>query len=74
MVIAICTLLWQQHDRHENSLKVMVGVASWAGLVGLARVCLGRHYISDVLAGFTCGVIEVGIGSWLFPKLKFLNG
>jgi undecaprenyl-diphosphatase len=32
----------------------------WAPLVGLARVCMGVHYLSDVLAGMFLGLV-VGV-------------
>jgi membrane-associated phospholipid phosphatase len=73
MVIALCTALWHNSDASDTSRNLLLGVAGWAGIVGFARVCLGRHYISDVLAGYACGIIEFGIGAYLFPKLKFLQ-
>jgi undecaprenyl-diphosphatase len=33
----------------------------WAPLVGLARVAMGVHYLSDVLAGMLVGVV-IGVG------------
>lgn len=33
----------------------------WAPLVGLARVAMGLHYLSDVLAGMLLGVVIGGI-------------
>lgn len=33
----------------------------WAPLVGLARVAMGLHYLSDVLAGMTMGLIIGGV-------------
>jgi len=41
---------------------LQVGLLVWLGLLGLARVTLGIHYVSDVLAGFAVGG---GIGWWL---------
>jgi undecaprenyl-diphosphatase len=38
----------------------------WAPLVALARVAMGVHYLSDVLAGLAIGVL-LGVGfTWLF--------
>ncbi len=37
----------------------------WAVLVGIARVALSRHYLSDVVAGLALGII-IGIGIQLF--------
>jgi len=34
----------------------------WAWLVALARVAMGVHYISDILAGIVIGLIAGGIG------------
>ena len=33
----------------------------WATLVGLARVAMGVHYLSDVLAGWILGIVVAGI-------------
>ncbi|MGL4191222.1 phosphatase PAP2 family protein [Vibrio misgurnus] len=33
-----------------------VAAVSWAGLIGLARVLLGVHFLSDVLAGAVLGI------------------
>jgi undecaprenyl-diphosphatase len=44
-------------------LSPMVGLALliWAPLVGLARVAMGVHYLSDVLAGLLLGTL-IGVG------------
>ncbi|XP_060613140.2 inactive phospholipid phosphatase 7 isoform X1 [Anolis sagrei] len=37
-------------------LRVLLVI--WAGLVGLSRVVVGRHHVTDVLAGFACGFLQ----------------
>ena len=34
---------------------------AWAPLVGLARVAMGVHYLSDVLAGWILGLLVGGM-------------
>ena len=41
----------------------------WAPLVSLARVAMGVHYVSDVLAGAVLGVVAALIGLELSPSL-----
>ena len=41
----------------------------WAPLVCLARVLMGVHYISDVVAGAVLGIIVAWIGLQLYPPL-----
>lgn len=43
---------------------VQIGTFTWAALVGVARVYLGVHYPSDVLAGALLGIITARIGMW----------
>jgi membrane-associated phospholipid phosphatase len=41
-------------------------VVIWAPLVSFARVAMGVHYLSDVLAGIALGVL-LGVGfTWLY--------
>ena len=44
----------------------------WAPLVGLARVAMGVHYLSDIVAGALFGIVVALIGLQLYPPL--LNG
>ena len=37
----------------------------WAPLVGIARVMIGVHYVSDILAGWVLGVLFGLMGIWL---------
>ncbi len=60
-----------------------VGVAfffpglSWLAIgvalgVALARVAVGVHYVSDILAGIAVGVILAGVDIWLLQRLVLL--
>ncbi|HET6824011.1 MAG TPA: phosphatase PAP2 family protein [Anaerolineales bacterium] len=41
----------------------------WAPLVALARVAMGVHYVSDVIAGALFGVVVAWIGLQIYPPL-----
>jgi undecaprenyl-diphosphatase len=41
----------------------------WAPLVALARVAMGVHYLSDIVAGALFGIIIALIGLQLYPPL-----
>lgn len=41
----------------------------WAPLVALARVAMGVHYLSDIIAGALFGVIVAWIGLQVYPPL-----
>jgi undecaprenyl-diphosphatase len=41
----------------------------WAPLVSLARVAMGVHYLSDIVAGALLGIIVAVIGLQIYPPL-----
>jgi undecaprenyl-diphosphatase len=45
---------------------------AWAPLVILARVAMGVHYLSDVIAGAALGASVGFVIIWLIPRLSFL--
>ena len=57
----ICVRVWR--SRASGSLRVVlvVGVAIWVLLVGVARIGLNAHYPSDVLAGLLGGLAALGL-------------
>ena len=55
----LAALLSARLKHHWLRIAVWTGAALLATLVGLSRVYLGVHYPSDVLAGYSVGVIWV---------------
>jgi undecaprenyl-diphosphatase len=49
-------LLQRTHDRHLRRLMIALPLGL-ATLVGISRVCMGVHYPTDVLAGWSVGLL-----------------
>lgn len=49
-----CFLIWQ----FDLSYPVACSIVVWAVIVCVSRVMLGRHHVSDVIAGGLIGVLE----------------
>ncbi len=57
--LAIALILWGLNGRRVGAIAVVVAVLI-AVSVGLSRIYLGYHYVSDVVGGFAAGL------AWLF--------
>lgn len=56
----------------SRKVAYVVGACFLIGLIGLSRIYLGVHYLSDVLAGYTVGflwlLIAISINEWLTSR------
>ena len=55
--------IWK-HDKHALKKPFIIFLFVLIALIGISRLYLGVHYISDILAGYTVGFI------WLFISAK----
>lgn len=65
---ATCSWLGFRTDRGRRCRTYARLIFSWAFLVGISRVFVGKHFLGDVLAGFAVGLL---IG-WLCGRLARL--
>lgn len=49
--------------------KIGIGLFGLALLVGISRIYLGMHYLTDILGGFILGGIYGSIGAYCFKKI-----
>lgn len=70
-IVAYLVLLYVRSRR--GRVLTCVGLAGFAGLMGLSRVYLGHHWLTDVLAGAAVGgawALAVILGHWLYVRLR----
>lgn len=60
--------IWK-HDKHHLKNPLIIFLFTLIVLVGISRLYLGVHYLSDVLAGYFIGFVWILI-SLAIPKLK----
>lgn len=62
---AICTSLGFKNDSRSRYTGYSWAIFIWAAMVGISRIFVGKHFLGDVLVGFTVGLL---IG-WLMARL-----
>ena len=70
-VLAYLVLLYVRSRR--GRVLTCLGLAGFAGLIGLSRVYLGHHWLTDVLAGAAVGgawALAVVLGHWAYVRLR----
>jgi undecaprenyl-diphosphatase len=65
----ISVLLWRSTLPRFVRVAVPIVFATVIGLVAIARVAVGAHYPSDVLAGLVGGIGVVALFAWLTARL-----
>lgn len=60
-------IAWHSIKNKTAKWTVIVLLILWINLVGISRIYLRRHYLSDVLAGFAIGFL------WLVISLKVIR-
>jgi membrane-associated phospholipid phosphatase len=55
-----CVVLNNPHNEAQ-SFYLAAAAAVWGLTVALSRCVMGRHYLSDVVAGILVGVVTVGL-------------
>ena len=58
------------HPTHHR-MPVIIFLSIFAALIGISRIYLGVHYLSDVLVGYIFGAIWLALGIWLSRTLSF---
>ena len=61
--------LWK-HNKHHLKNPLIIFLAILIPLIGLSRLYLGVHYLSDVLVGYIIGFIWVVISLYIKKKLN----
>ena len=53
---ATCLSLGFLNDKTHNYKAFIIGAMTWASLVGISRIFVGKHYLGDVLVGTAIGI------------------
>ncbi len=65
--LTLGTLLAGVFPRRKQKLYILTAALFLTGLVGVSRVFMGVHYPTDVLAGWTAGLVWATL-CWLFVR------
>lgn len=59
-------------DKHHLKNPFIIFLSIFIVLIGMSRLYLGVHFLSDVLAGYTVGLIWILISAWVESKTRKL--
>lgn len=71
--LTLGAMLTRLVERHQVKVFVMAVAALLSFVIGLSRVYLGVHYPTDVLAGWSAGVVWAGL-CWMLTRYLQLRG
>jgi membrane-associated phospholipid phosphatase len=63
-------IVWQKIENKVFRWTLIILLTSIVFLIGFSRVYLRVHYASDVLAGFSVGIIWLVISLWVMGKIE----
>ncbi len=52
----VCSWMGLRQDKSRSYNAYLVLMSTWAFVVGMSRVFVGKHFLGDVLAGFAVGI------------------
>ncbi len=62
---AVCSTMGFHNDRRRSYRWYSIFIFTWAILVGLSRIFVGKHFFGDVLVGFAAGALIGFLFGWL---------
>ena len=62
-------LAWKNLPRKQSIVIIVLAIAL-TGLIGLSRLYLGLHFLSDVLGGYAIAALFLGLGIWVSERLS----
>ena len=62
-------LAWKNLPRKQGAGVVVLAMVL-IGLIGLSRLYLGLHFLSDVLGGYAIAALFLGLGIWVSERLS----
>lgn len=73
MAIVLVYVFWKDKKNWQRTLMVLTGIA-FVALMGISRMYLGQHYLTDVLVGYVLGYCVCLVAYWLAsPTSKLCN-
>ncbi len=68
-----CVVLNSPENEVENGGVFLAAAAGWAVTVAFSRCVMGRHYLSDVIAGLLLGVLTVALVTQVRPSKRAIR-
>lgn len=62
---AVCSTMGFRNDKSRSYRWYSIFIFTWAVLVGLSRIFVGKHFFGDVLVGFAAGALIGFLFGWL---------